>query len=106
MDSVVGILTIKYIEYTKEHWEYADKSSSFQDLRDRDKSVTIHQMNIRYLASETCTFVQGFSPPILNEVFIERDWNYNLQGNSFLKRPRKTSVMYGTESVLLSASKN
>ena len=25
---------------------YADKSSSFQDLRDRDKSVTIHHRNI------------------------------------------------------------
>lgn len=85
---------------------YADKSSSFQDLRDRDKSVTIHHRNISYLASETCIFVQGLSSPILNEVFVERDWNYNLQGNSFLNRPRKTSVMYGTESVSLLASKN
>ena len=55
-----------------------DKSQSFQDLLDKDTSVTIHQRNIRNLATEIWKFLQGYFPPILSEVFTERDCNYNV----------------------------
>ena len=38
------------------------------------------------------------APPILNQVFVEQDCNYNLLGNNFLNKQRLDSVRYGTES--------
>ena len=49
---------------------YNNKSSSFQDLLDKDNSVTIHHRNIRTLAIETFKVLNGLSPPLLNEVFM------------------------------------
>ena len=39
---------------------YNDKSSNFQELLDKDNSVTIHHRNIRTLAIEIYKFLQGF----------------------------------------------
>ena len=84
---------------------YNNKSSSFQDLLDKDNSITIHHRNIRTLAIETFKVLRGLSPPLLNEVFVERNCNYNLRENNFLKRRRVNSVRYGTESVSFLALK-
>ena len=84
---------------------YNDKSSSFQALLDKDNSVSIHHRNIRILATEIYKFLQGLSPRLLKEVFVERDCNYNLRGNSVLKRRKVNSVRYGTESVSFLAPK-
>ena len=78
---------------------YNDKSSSFQDLLKKDNSISIHHRNIRSPATEIFKFLQGLSPPILNEVFAERNFKYNLRGNNFLIRRRVMSVRYGTETV-------
>ena len=67
---------------------YNDKSSSFQDLLKKGNSVSIHHRNIRTLATEIFQFLQGLSPPILNEVFSERNFNYNLRGINPLIRRR------------------
>ena len=71
-----------------------DKSQSFQDLLDKDTSVTIHQRNIRNLATEIWKFLQGYFPPILSEVFTELDCNYNLKCNKFLNRRRVLSKVW------------
>ena len=57
---------------------YNDKSSSFQDSLQKDNSVSIHYRNIRSLATEIFKFLQGLSPPRLNEVLAERNFNYYL----------------------------
>ena len=43
---------------------YNNKSSSFQDLLDKDNSVTIHHRNIRTLAIETFKVLHGLSPSL------------------------------------------
>ena len=43
--------------------------------------------------------MQGISPPLLNEVFVPCQCNYELRGNNFLERRRVKSVRYGTESI-------
>ena len=67
-------------------------------------SVTIHHKN-RTLGIETFKVQHGLSPPLLVEVFVERNWNYNLRGNSFLNRRKVNSVRYSTESVSFLAPK-
>ena len=49
--------------------------------------------------------MQGISPPLLNEVFVPRQCNFNLRGNNLLERRRVKSVRYGTESILFLAPK-
>ena len=65
---------------------YNDKSSNFQELLDKDNSVTIHHRNIRTLAIETYKFLQGPSPPLFNEIFVERELSYSLRGDNPLAR--------------------
>ena len=71
---------------------YNDKSSSYGELLNKDRSVTIHHRNIRALAVEIYKVIQGISPPLLNEVFVPRQCNYELRGNNFLERRRVKSV--------------
>ena len=59
---------------------YNDKSSSCRELLTKDRSVT---RIIRPLAIETYKVLQGISPPLLNEVFVPRQCNYELCGNNF-----------------------
>ena len=78
---------------------YNDKSSTYSELLTEDRSVTIHHRNIRALAIEIYKVIQGISPPLLNEVFVPRQCNYEFRGNNFLERRRVKSVRYSTESI-------
>ena len=51
------------------------------------------------MAIEIYKLMQGISSPLLNEVFVPRQCNYELRGNNFLERRRVKSVRYGTESI-------
>ena len=77
---------------------FIDKSSSHRELLTKDRPITIHHRNIRALAIEIYRVAQGISPPLLNEVFVPYQCNYELRGNNFLERRRVKSVRYGTES--------
>ena len=100
MQRIFQVVPVKRLRIT-----YNNKSSSFQDLLDNDNSVTIHHRNIRILVIEIFKVLQGLSPPLLNEVFVERNCNYTLRGNNFLNRRRVNSVRNGTEVVSFLASK-
>ena len=84
---------------------YKDKSSSYSELLTKDRFVTIHHRNIGALATEIYKFIQGISPPLLNKVFVPRQYNYDLSGNNILERRRVKSVRHGTESISFLASK-
>ena len=84
---------------------YNDKSSSFQNLVEKDNSVTIHHRNIKILATETYKFSQVLFPPLMNEIFVERNNKYSLRENNVLSRRRVISVRYGTETVSFLAPK-
>ena len=48
---------------------YKDKSSAFQELLEKDYSISIHR-NIQKLVIEIYKVFHGFSPPILNDIFV------------------------------------
>ena len=48
---------------------YNDKKSSFENLIDKDKSVSIHHRNFKRLAIEMYEVHPGISPEILNDLF-------------------------------------
>ena len=78
---------------------YNDKRSNFEELLNKDNSVSIHHHNIQALAIELYKVVNDMSPEVISEVFHIRDTPYyNLRNNSqFLTYPIH-SVYNGTES--------
>ena len=78
---------------------YKDKSSTFQELLEKDNSVSIHHRNVQKLAIEIYKVLHGFSPPILNDIFVPVSRPYNFRWNDTLQRRRVNSVRHGTESV-------
>ena len=48
---------------------HQDKKSSFKELLQKDKSVSVHMKNLHYLATEIFKIKNGLSPIIIDEVF-------------------------------------
>ena len=80
---------------------YKDKSSTFQELLEKDNSVSIHHRNMQKLATEIYKVLHGFSAPILNDIFVAVSRPYNFRRNDTLQRRRVNSVRHGTESISL-----
>ena len=63
---------------------YRDYKSSLKELLQRDKSITIHQKNLQYLAIEICKVKMGISPKIMNEIFrLSKNSVYSLTVGSY-----------------------
>ena len=79
---------------------YNDKQSFFKMLLEKDSSVSIHDRNIQCLATEMCKLSNGLSPPIVSNIFTQKNCHpYNLRFNSQFPRPLVRSVFHGTESI-------
>ena len=50
---------------------YQDYVSSFTELLEKDNAPTIHNRNIKLLATELVKVKNGLSPPFMNEIFVE-----------------------------------
>ena len=65
--------SLKLTEYRKEHCELCiETKSRFKELIQKDKSITIHQKNLQYLAIETYKVKMDISPKIMNENFSKK----------------------------------
>ena len=64
---------------------YSDKKSSFDELLDKDESVSIHQQNMQKLGIEMFKVLNGENPQIVNDIFcIRYETSYELrQGSRF-----------------------
>ena len=84
---------------------YNDKQSTFEELLERDKSVTIHHSNIRKLAIKTYKIKNNLSPEILNGVIGVIVSSYNLRSETIFKKRNVHTVRYGTETITFLAPK-
>ena len=77
---------------------YNDKRSSFEDLPEKDNSVSIHHKNLQALAMfkvHTKT-----SPEKMQEVLLVKEQgNYNLRNQTDFVIPHFKSVNYGLENI-------
>ena len=79
---------------------YNDKSSTFYQLLEKDKSVTIHTRNLQYLAIEFFKVKIGISPIIMTKIFKSCDnTTQNLRSSQVLERRHNRSNNFGVESI-------
>ena len=58
---------------------YNDTSSTFQELLQRNRSVSIHHKNIQTLTTEMLQLVNNICPPIMKAFFNFRENRYNIR---------------------------
>ena len=77
-----------------------DGLSSFEELYERDNSVSVHNRNIQCLAFELYKVFNDICPNIMKDVFpLSTSSNYNITSRrTFTTRSVKT-MYYGTESL-------
>ena len=76
---------------------YSDKKSSYENLLEKDNSVSIDQKNIQVLAIEMVKVKQKLCPEITGDIFMERKNNqYNLRNRPDFIAPQVHSVFHGT----------
>ena len=78
---------------------YCDHSSNFQELLQRDNSVTIHQKNIQALAIMMYKVVNNIAPTIVSELFSFSNVSYSLRSGSQFHQPSANTVWNGQEAI-------
>ena len=79
---------------------YNDKTSTFEELLEKDNSVSIHYRNMQALAIEMFKVANGMCPEIMNEIFQLREKShFNLRYTSEFIIPSSHSVYHGSESI-------
>ena len=79
---------------------YNDKLSSFQNLLDQDRSVSVNTRDLQTFAVETCKVSKGIAPKIFADIFnCNSRANYDLRYQSKFSRPLGKLVFNGTETI-------
>ena len=73
---------------------YTDKSLTFEQMLEKDGSVTIHQRNLQKLATEMYKVKNGLSPKIMADLFTVKT-----HGNSDFVIPQVKTVNRGIETI-------
>ena len=76
---------------------YCDKHSKFQQLLEKDNSVSIHHRNLQVLATEMFKVNVDLSLDLMNAIFIKRTNPYTLRRNVTFSIRQMSSVYHGTE---------
>ena len=76
-----------------------EKNLSLDDLLKKDKSASIHQINLKILATEIYKARNDLGPEIMKDIFHSVQKAYNLRNRSTLQRRRNRTVYFGTESI-------
>ena len=89
---------------------YRDYKSSFKELLQKDKSVTIHQRNVHYLPIEIYEVRMGISPKIKNKIFrFSKNSVYSLRSGIQFEKPSintvRNSEQFGSESTVYLGAK-
>ena len=79
---------------------YSDKKSSYENVSEKDNSVSAHHKIIQVLALEMFKVKHKLCPEITGDIFMERTNNhYNLRCCPDFITPQVHSVFHETESV-------
>ena len=83
---------------------YGDYESTFEELLDKDRSMTIHKKNLQTVMVEIYKTINHLNPAYVWEFFIKKDVPYNLRSNELCKIPSVNSQQYGISSLCFRGS--
>ena len=75
---------------------YNDKQSSFNELLEKDGSVSIHERILQVLATEMYKISNGLSTLLMKDIFPINRNPYNLRQSSQFSRLRINTILHGT----------
>ena len=78
---------------------YNDYELPFDRVLDDNKQKSMHQKNIESLAIEIYKSQAGLTPPIMSDLFVTRENNYNLGNFQELESSLRGTVKFGTETI-------
>ena len=78
---------------------YKNSTSTFEELLEKDGSLTIHDRNLRRLAIEMFKIKNHLSPQPVLDLFKERTINYQLRNERCWQLPRVDTVNFGKETL-------
>ena len=73
---------------------YNDFSSSFSELLEKDKSVTIDHRNLKTLACAIFQVKNNMAPEIFTEIISQNESNYSLRNSEALQGRSIKTAMY------------
>ena len=80
-----------------------NSNESFEDLLLHSTEVSIHQKQLRQLATEIYKSLTDLNPECLKPFFTVKELPYNLRNGHILNLPSTGTTHYGTNSILSSA---
>ena len=86
---------INSLHYRALRMVYNDNVSSFEDLLQKDGSVTIHQQNLRSLTVEIFKVIKNIAPPLMSHIFTK---NHNLCTDNVSANTRSNSIFYNAHN--------
>ena len=78
---------------------YKDDNLTFQELLDKDNSITIHQRNLQRLATEMYKIKNHLSPLPMLELLTEKINTHDLRNKRCWETYNVRTVNYGTETI-------
>ena len=78
---------------------YQDNTSTFQELLNKDNSVSLHHRYLQVLETELFKIHRGLSPEILRETFASETSSYHLRKNDTFEKLQVHPVYHSIESL-------
>ena len=80
-----------------------DISSTFQELLQRNRSVTIHHNNIETLTTKVFKVVNNICPPIMKTLFDFKENRYNTRKFQEMRQQKLRTVPFGLKTAFYRA---
>ena len=85
---------------------YSDNQYSFEELLEKDNTVSVHQRNLQFLATELYKVLNGLSPDLMKDVFpLNDDSSYSTRNKRTFKSRNVKTIRCGTDSLAYLAPK-
>ena len=85
---------------------YSDNQSTFEELLEKDNTVSVHQRNLQFLATELYKVLNGLFPDLMKDVFpLNDDSGYSTRNKRTSKSRHVKTVRYGTNYLAYLAPK-
>lgn len=78
---------------------YKSKELTFQEMLEKDNSVTIHHKNLQRLAIEMYKIKTQIAPMPMQELFTEKKHHYDLRNENTWETENLRTVKYGSDTI-------